>query len=73
LRQRLRTHYAGNAGGSTLRKILGCLPADELGIQLRRVGSGTRKTFVEGGTGPVGMDGRQRLSQLSHPQASLGA
>jgi hypothetical protein len=38
LRQRLRTHYAGNAEGSTLRKTLGCLPADELGIQLRRVG-----------------------------------
>jgi hypothetical protein len=48
LRQRLRTHYAGNAEGSTLRKTLGCLLADELGIQLRRVGSGTRKTFVEG-------------------------
>jgi GIY-YIG catalytic domain len=48
LRQRLRTHYAGNAEGSTLRKTLGCLLADELDIQLRRVGSGTRKTFVAG-------------------------
>jgi hypothetical protein len=48
LRQRLRTHYVGNAEGSTLRKTLGCLLAGELGIQLRRVGSGTRKTFVEG-------------------------
>ena len=47
LRQRLRTHYAGNAEGSTLRKTLGCLLVDELGIQLRRVGSGTRKTFGE--------------------------
>lgn len=34
--------------GSTLRKTLGCLLADELGIQLRRVGSGNRVTFVEG-------------------------
>ncbi len=42
------THYAGNAEGSTLRKTLGCLLADELGIELRRVGSGTRKTFVDG-------------------------
>jgi GIY-YIG catalytic domain len=48
LRQRIWTHYAGNAEGSTLRKTLGCLLADELGIQLRRVGSGTRKTFAAG-------------------------
>ena len=48
LRQRLRMHYAGNAEGSTLRKTLGCLLSGELDIQLRRVGSGTRKTFAEG-------------------------
>ena len=48
LRQRIRTHYAGNAEGSTLRKTLGCLLAAELGIQLRRVGSGSRRTFVQG-------------------------
>jgi hypothetical protein len=48
LRQRLQTHHAGNAEGSTLRKTLGCLLADELDIQLRRVGSGARKTFVAG-------------------------
>jgi hypothetical protein len=48
LRSRIRTHYAGNAEGSTLRKTLGCLLAGELGLQLRRVGSGNRKTFVDG-------------------------
>ena len=48
LRTRIRYHYAGNAEGSTLRKTLGCLLADQLGIQLRRVGSGTRMTFVGG-------------------------
>jgi hypothetical protein len=46
---RIRYHYTGNAEGSTLRKTLGVLLADELGIQLRRVGSGTRRTF-----GPTG-------------------
>lgn len=51
--QRLTTHYAGNAEGPTLRKTLGCLLAEELSIELRRVGSGQRKTF-----GP----GEQRLS-----------
>ena len=49
LRTRVRTHYAGNAEGATLRKTLGCLLADEFaGIELRRVGSGKRMTFVEG-------------------------
>ncbi|MGY1741162.1 MULTISPECIES: GIY-YIG nuclease family protein [unclassified Blastococcus] len=48
LRQRIKTHYTNNAEGSTLRKTLGCLLADELGIQLRRVGSGNRRTFVDG-------------------------
>ncbi|MDP5182319.1 hypothetical protein QOZ88_06685 [Blastococcus sp. BMG 814] len=48
LRERIKTHYTGNAEGSTLRKTLGCLLTEELGIQLRRVGSGSRRTFVEG-------------------------
>ena len=48
MRQRLLMHYAGNAEGSTLRKTLGCLLAGLLGIQLRRVGSGRRKTFADG-------------------------
>ena len=48
LRTRLRTHYAGNAEGSTLRKTLGCLLSHELAIELRRVGSGQRRTFALG-------------------------
>jgi GIY-YIG catalytic domain len=48
LRDRIKYHYTGNAEGWTLRKALGCLLADDLGIQLRRVGSGNRMTFVEG-------------------------
>jgi hypothetical protein len=55
LRERISYHYTGNAEGSTLRKTLGCLLADDLGIRLRRVGSGTRMTC------PVGMDGKERL------------
>jgi hypothetical protein len=54
LRRRLRQHYALNAYGSTLRLTLGCLLAEQLGIQLRRVGTGTRLTFA---------DGEPRLSQ----------
>jgi len=38
LRDRIKYHYTGNAEGSTLRKTLGCLLADDLGIELRRVG-----------------------------------
>ena len=48
LRQRVRYHYRGNAEGSTLRLTLGCLLAESLGIELRRVGSGTRRTFSRG-------------------------
>jgi hypothetical protein len=45
---RIRYHYTGNAEGSTLRKTLGCLLAGGLGIQLWRVGSGSRMTFGAG-------------------------
>jgi len=48
LQKRIKTHFTGNAEGSTLRKTLGCLLADDLGIELRRVGSGRRMTFVAG-------------------------
>ena len=48
LRQRVRYHFRGNAEGSTLRLTLGTLLAADLGIQLRRVGSGKRMTFAAG-------------------------
>ncbi|WP_425491695.1 GIY-YIG nuclease family protein [Nocardioides mesophilus] len=48
LRTRIRYHYRGNAAGSTLRLTLGSLLADQLGISLRRVGSGQRLTFSDG-------------------------
>jgi hypothetical protein len=48
LRHRIRYHFSGNAEGSTLRLTLGCLLADQLGIKLRRVGSGKRMTFGPG-------------------------
>jgi hypothetical protein len=48
LAHRVRYHYRGNAEGSTLRLTLGCLLANRLGIELRRVGSGRRMTFGPG-------------------------
>jgi hypothetical protein len=48
LRSRIRYHYRGNAEGSTLRKTLGVLLSDALGLELRRVGSGKRMTFATG-------------------------
>lgn len=48
LHQRVRYHYRGNAAGSTLRLNLGCLLSEALGIELRRVGSGSRRTFSVG-------------------------
>lgn len=51
LRKRIRYHFGAagaSAEGSTLRKSLGVLLADELGIELRRIGSGARRTFAGG-------------------------
>jgi hypothetical protein len=48
LRHRILFHMKRNAEGSTLRLSLGCLLADRLGIELRRVGSGSRMTFGPG-------------------------
>jgi hypothetical protein len=48
LQNRIRYHFCGNAEGSTLRLTLGCILADALGIELRRVGSGKRMTFSTG-------------------------
>jgi hypothetical protein len=48
LRTRLRQQNALNAAGSTLRLTRGCLLAQQLGIELRRVGSGKRMTFGAG-------------------------
>lgn len=59
LRKRIRYHYRGNSYGSTLRLTLGCL----LGLELRRVGSGTRLTF-----GPVG---EAELSDWMHEHARV--
>jgi hypothetical protein len=50
LRDRVRYHFSGNAEGSTLRLTLGCLLSDRLGIELRRVGSGSRLMFSTGET-----------------------
>jgi hypothetical protein len=52
----------GNAEGSTLRLSLGCLLADQLGIELRRVGSGNRLTFSVG---------EERLSQWMDENARV--
>lgn len=48
LHQRVRYHYRGNAEGSTLRMTLGVVLSESLGIELRRVGGGRRRTFSEG-------------------------
>jgi hypothetical protein len=60
LRKRIRYHYRGNAEGSTLRLTLGCLLSTQLGIGLRRVGSGSRLTFAAG---------EQRLSEWMETNA----
>ena len=46
LLHRIKTHYTGNAEGSTLRRTLGVLLEEQCGFPLRRVGSGNRLTFT---------------------------
>ena len=59
---RVRYHFSGNAAGSTLRLTLGCLLAESLGVDLRRVGSGRRRTFA---------DGEHRLSEWMERNARV--
>ncbi|NMM90848.1 hypothetical protein B2J88_42085 [Rhodococcus sp. SRB_17] len=69
IRKRIRTHYSGNAEGSTLRKTLGCLLSNQLGIELRRVGSGNRRTFVTGEKVlSEWMDENALVSWVEHPE-----
>ena len=70
LRKRITYHYRGNAEGSTLRKTLGVLLANQLGIELRRVGSGTRRTFGKLGEAVLSnwMADNALVSWLIHPQ-----
>lgn len=63
LLHRLRYHMRGNADGSTLRLSLGCLLADQLGIELRRVGAENRFTFST--------EGEESLSQWIEENARV--
>lgn len=72
LRSRIKTHYTGNAEGSTLRRSLGCLLATGLGLELRRYGSGTRLHFGPGEQDlSRWMDRNAFVSWLSTPQPWL--
>ena len=70
LRQRICDHMRGNAQASTLRLTLGCLLANELGIELRRVGSGKRMTFGPGGEAKLSkwLDRHAAVAWVVHPR-----
>ena len=70
LRTRIATHFGGNAEGSTLRKTLGILLAEELGFPLRRVGSGKRMTFTHSGEQALDawMDRHARVCWAEDPE-----
>lgn len=48
LRSRIRQHLRSNASGSTLRRTLGSLVAEDIGLQMRRVGKSERTHFAAG-------------------------
>lgn len=70
LRTRLRTHYFGNAEGSTLRRMLGILLVQQIGFPLRRVGSDKRMTFTHLGEQLLDqwMNENTRISWLLDPE-----
>ncbi|TXI87185.1 MAG: hypothetical protein E6Q40_05340 [Cupriavidus sp.] len=67
--QRLRTHFAGNAAGSTLRLTLGCLLEPEIGTILRRVGTKGRLTFTNPGEQLLDrwLHAHARVAWIEHP------
>ena len=73
LQKRIKYHYGGNAEGSTLRKTLGVLLAKDLNIELRRVGSGTRRTFTNAGEAVLHkwMEEHARVSWVPHTEPWL--
>lgn len=70
LNHRIRYHYNGNAEGSTLRKTLGILLADDIGTVLRRTGSGQRRTFCTDGERALTqwMSDNALVSWVVHPE-----
>jgi len=69
LRKRITYHYRGNAEGSTLRRTLGVLLAQQSGFPLRRVGSGKRMTLTHRGEQFLDewMDKNAFVSWIEHP------
>ena len=66
---RVRYHMRGNAYGSTLRLTLGTLLGETLGIQLRRVGSGSRLTFAAGEAALSGwLETNAFVTWVTHPE-----
>jgi hypothetical protein len=72
LQDRIKYHYSGNAEGSTLRKTLGILLSNQIGLELRRVGSGKRMTFGKGEQAlSMWMAENAFVSWIVHPQPWL--
>jgi hypothetical protein len=70
LRRRIRSHFHGNASGSTLRLTLGVLLSERLGVELRRMGSGSRMTFQSEGEARLSewLDRNAFVAWAEHPE-----
>src|SRR5216683_3847663 len=69
LHNQIGLHYAGDASNSILRRALGCMLADRLGIGLRRVGPRRRLTFGEDEKKlSVWMEAKALVSWMEHEQ-----
>ena len=70
IRKRISTHFSRDAEGSTLRRTLGILLAEESGFPLRRVGSGKRITLTHAGEQALDrwLEQHARVCWVEHPQ-----
>ena len=70
IRKRISTHFSRDAEGSTLRRTLGILLAEESGFPLRRVGSGDRITLTHAGEQALDrwLDQHARVCWVEHPR-----
>ncbi len=72
IRRRIRHHCRGKASTSTLRRSLGCLLADELGIELNAYGASGKCHF---GSGEAALSEwiaeHARVSWIEHPEPWL--
>lgn len=70
IRSRIKTHYGGNAEGSTLRRTLGCLLSDRARHRTATRWLGCTLHVPRRRADALALDGRERARELGHMRAA---